>query len=175
MTKPENVIKFCPKCGSGQFNFDGSKTFRCQQCTFHFFINSACAVAALIINKDGQVLLTRRAFEPCAGMLDLPGGFVDPMETAEEAVLREIKEELNLDVLSLTYLVSFPNEYIFSGYSVFTTDLGFICKIDSFDYIRVNDDVSAYEFKSENEIDYNEISSESIRQILRVYFKRAKE
>jgi len=174
MTKPENVIKFCPKCGSEQFVFDGSKAFRCQKCMFHFFINSACAVAAIIVNKDGRLLLTRRAFDPCAGMLDLPGGFVDPQETAEESVVREVKEELNLDVLSLRYLESFPNEYIFSGYSVFTTDLGFICEVDNFEHIHVQDDVSAYEFKSEGEIDYSEISSESIRQIVKAYFSSSR-
>jgi len=171
MTKPAQVLKYCPKCGSNQFIFDGSKSFKCENCLFHFFINSACAVAAIIVNSDEKVLLTRRAFDPCAGMLDLPGGFVDPMETAEESVLREIKEELNLDISGLRYLVSFPNEYVFSGYSVFTTDLGFICKVESFEEIIVKDDVSGYEFKSEAEIDYDEVSSESIKQIIKAYFR----
>jgi len=128
-------------------------------------------VAAIIVNEKGQVLLTRRAYEPCAGMLDLPGGFVDPMETAEEAVVREIKEELNINVVSLRYLASFPNEYVFSDYSVFTTDLSFVCQVEHLEHIEVKDDVSAYEFKSEAEIDYEEVSSESIRQIIKAYFK----
>jgi len=170
MTKPEQVLKHCPKCGSAHFVFDGSKSFKCQECQFHFFINSACAVAAVIVNKAGEILLTRRAFEPCAGMLDLPGGFVDPLETAEQAVVREIKEELNLEVVATHYMQSFPNEYVFSGYSVFTTDLGFICEVNDFSAMQVNDDVSAYEFKAEGEIDFEAVSSESIRQVIKAFF-----
>lgn len=170
-THPGNIIKYCPKCSSMDFIFDGERSFKCKQCGFHFFINSAAAVAAVIVDSKGRVLLTRRAFDPYKGMLDLPGGFVDPMETAEEAVRREIKEELNLEITKLDYLVSFPNEYVFAGYSVFTTDLAFICQVDSFERIHVEDDISAYEFVSQSDIDYSAISSESIRNIVKCYFK----
>ncbi|WP_439182315.1 NUDIX hydrolase [Carboxylicivirga taeanensis] len=168
-TQPKDVIRYCAKCGSDQFTYDGTKSFRCQACGFHLFINSAAAVAAIICNAKGEILLTRRAFEPCAGMLDLPGGFVDPMETAEECVAREVKEELNLTVKSMRFIASFPNEYVFSNYSVFTTDLGFVCEVDNFDNMQAKDDVSAYEFIDSSAIDFSQISSESIRNLLRVY------
>ncbi len=171
-TQPEHVIRFCPKCGSKQFVYDGSKSFKCEVCRFHFFINSACAVAAIICNAQGEILLTRRAFEPCAGMLDLPGGFVDPMERAEESLAREIKEELNLDVTDMQFIASYPNEYVFSNYSVFTTDLGFVCEVEGFEHMHAKDDISAYEFIKATEINYDEISSESIKNILRAYIQR---
>ncbi len=168
-TLPGNVIKYCPKCGSEEFDFDGSRSFKCRHCGFHFFINSAAAVAAIIVNDKKEVLLTRRAFEPYKGMLDLPGGFVDPGEQAEEALYREIKEELNLDVVDAKYLVSFPNEYVFSGYTVYTTDLGFLCHVRSFEGMHIQDDISGYEFVAIDEIDYESISSESIKNILKHY------
>lgn len=167
---PKNVLNYCPKCGDKAFDYDGSRSFKCAKCGFHFFINSAAAVAAVIINEKSEVLLTTRAFDPCKGMLDLPGGFVDPMETAEEAVCREIKEELNLDVLKTTYLVSFPNEYVFSGYSVYTTDLAFVCEVKSFDNMHVQDDISDFAFYPEESINYEDVSSGSIRDIIRFYF-----
>nr|WP_321451257.1 NUDIX domain-containing protein [uncultured Carboxylicivirga sp.] len=173
-TQPGNVINYCPKCGSKEFIFDGSRSFKCSTCGFHFFINSSAAVAAVIVNEKGEVLLTRRAFEPCKGMLDLPGGFVDPMESAEEAIRREIKEELNLDIEEMQYLVSYPNEYVFSGYSVYTTDMGFWCKVKSFEQIHVEDDISGYEFMAEEAIDFIQISSKSIADILRFYFNMYK-
>jgi mutator protein MutT len=171
MTQPQDVIKYCPKCGSNQFVFDGSRSFKCQVCQFHFFINSSCAVAAVIVNTKGEILLTRRAFDPEKGKLDLPGGFVDPMERAEESVIREIKEELNLDVVGLEYITSFPNEYIFSGFSVYTTDLGYLCRVTNFDNIHAKDDISGFEFVALDAIDFNEISSESIKNIIRAYKK----
>nr|WP_321409008.1 NUDIX domain-containing protein [uncultured Carboxylicivirga sp.] len=170
-TQPGDVIKYCPKCGSEEFIFDGSRSFKCNKCKFHFFINSSAAVAAVIVNEKGEVLLTRRAFDPGKGMLDLPGGFVDPMESAETAIRREIKEELNLDIDEMSYLVSYPNEYVFSGFSVYTTDLGFLCKVKNFEQMHVEDDISGYEFVKEKEIDYKQISSDSIANILKSYFQ----
>ena len=48
-TNPKKVIKYCPKCGSSNFLFDGVKAFNCSKCQFQFFINSAAAVAAIIV------------------------------------------------------------------------------------------------------------------------------
>ncbi len=55
------------------------------------------AVSAAIF-RDGKVLIVRRARPPAHGLYTLPGGGVELGETLEEAVIREIKEETNLDV-----------------------------------------------------------------------------
>ncbi|MCT4590757.1 MAG: NUDIX domain-containing protein [Carboxylicivirga sp.] len=170
-TQPGDVLKYCPKCGSEQFLYDGSKAFKCGACGFHFFVNSACAVAAIMVNERGEILLTRRAFEPNAGMLDLPGGFVDPMETVENSLIREVKEELNLDILSFQFLASFPNQYVFSGYTVYTIDLGFVCKVRGFENMHAQDDISAFEFIHPSAIPFEEISSDSIRNIIKSYLE----
>ena len=171
-TKPGDVLRYCPKCGSKHFIFDNQRSFSCKDCQFALYINSSSAVAAIISNNKGEILLTRRAFEPAKGKLDLPGGFVDPMERAEDALIREIKEELNLTVTSFTYLTSYPNEYIFKGYSVYTTDLAFVCQVESLELIESNDDVSGFQFTNPNAIDFNEISSESIKSILKHYINQ---
>jgi len=168
-TLPENVINFCPKCGNANFTFKTDNSFLCKNCKFHLYINSAAAVAALIINDDGEILLTKRAIEPQKGMLDLPGGFVDVMETAENAVSREIKEELNLDVNSMKYFMSFPNEYIFGGISVFTIDLAYICRIESFNGIVATDDISDFEFYPLNSIPFDLIGSVSMKEIVKTF------
>ncbi|WP_430810272.1 MULTISPECIES: NUDIX hydrolase [unclassified Carboxylicivirga] len=168
-TKPQEVIRFCPRCGSNQFIAQDGKSFKCQDCYFHFFVNSACAVAGIIINEKGEMLLTRRAFDPHAGMLDLPGGFVDPGERAEAALVREIKEELNLEVIDLRFLASYPNEYVFSGYTVYTTDLGFVCRVANFDNMHAQDDISGYEFIHPEAIDFEQISAGSIARLIETY------
>ncbi len=171
MARPEKVLKFCPRCGSGLFTPKTNKSFQCESCGFQLFINSAAAVAAVIEDSKGQILLTVRGQEPQIGMLDLPGGFVDPMEAAEEALRREIKEELNLDITESIYLISFPNEYVFAGYSVFTTDFGFSCKVKALDPIRINDDVAGYQFFQPADIDFNKVGSGSIKKIIKHYIE----
>src|SRR5437879_3655006 len=50
-----------------------------------------------LIHRDGKVLLVRRAKEPNKGKWIIPGGLVELGEPLEEAVLREVKEELGID------------------------------------------------------------------------------
>lgn len=172
-TFPEKVIRFCPKCGSSKFLYKEDNSFLCSRCQFHLYINASAAVAALIVNKERELLLTRRAVDPDKGMLDLPGGFVDVMETAEYAVKREIKEELDLEIKEMNYFMSYPNEYIFGGISVFTIDLAYICQIDSFNGITAMDDISAFEFYKPECIPFEEIGSVSMREIVKVFVKKS--
>lgn len=111
-------------------------------------------------------MLTRRAIEPHIGMLDLPGGFIEPMESAEEALSRELFEELGVKVSSMEYFCSFPNEYPFSGLSVYTLDLAFKVTVYSLDQIIPMDDISAFEFYKPAEVPFDEIPSSSIRKII---------
>ena len=167
---PKDVVKYCLRCGCKHFiSADQGRSFECEGCGFVYFINNSAAVACLIFDENNELLLCRRAVEPEAGKLDLPGGFVEPMETAEQAVKREIMEELKVTVTSQEYLTSFPNEYVYSGFSVFTLDMAFLCKIDSVKNISPGDDISAVEFVSPGEIDMKEIYSDSIRSIINYY------
>ena len=77
-------FRYCPICGSQQFKVNSSKSKKCEKCGFELFMNASSAVAAFITNSKGELLVERRKLEPAKGTLDLPGGFVDPQETAEE-------------------------------------------------------------------------------------------
>ena len=89
-------FNYCPKCGKKTLQ-GNPRRIECSACGFVFYFNAASAVAA-IIQKDNTILLTTRAREPEKGKLDLPGGFVDHNETAQEALQREIREELNIEI-----------------------------------------------------------------------------
>jgi NADH pyrophosphatase NudC (nudix superfamily) len=166
------AFSYCPKCSSKSFKSrDNGRSFWCEDCHLNYYINNSAAVACLIFNDSGELLLTRRAFEPNKGMLDLPGGFVEPEESAEEAVFREIKEELNLEVTKMEYLVSFPNMYPFSGMVVPTVDLAFCCEVDNLDELKPEDDVASVEFFHPDKIAMDDLCANSMRQIIHYYIK----
>jgi len=165
-THPVNVFKFCPRCGSAHFATTGTRSFQCKDCTFQYYVNSSAAVAVLLFNEAGELLFTRRAIEPHFGKLDLPGGFIDPMETAEQAAIREIQEELGVQIHSLQYFCSYPNEYIFSGFSVFTLDLAFLAKTENLHLMTAMDDISSFEFYKPREINLDELPSISMKNII---------
>ena len=60
------------------------------------YANPAPAACALCVDDDGRILLTRRAWEPYAGMWDLPGGFLDEDEHPLDGLRRELAEETGL-------------------------------------------------------------------------------
>lgn len=171
MTHPLKVLKFCPKCSSAKFVRSGDRSLKCVDCGFHFFINSAAAVAALVTDGNGKLMLVTRGVEPNFGKLDLPGGFIDPGETAENAVRRELSEELGLKIKSLKYIGSAPNEYIFSDYTVFTLDMAFKVIPETIDGLNPMDDILGYKFYSEDELNYDDIPAPSIKQFVNDFFK----
>jgi NAD+ diphosphatase len=167
MSHPVHVFRFCPRCGSSAFPATGNRSFQCESCGFQYYINSSAAVAALIFNVEGKLLLTRRAVEPDKGKLDLPGGFVDPGESAEDALRRELDEELGIRVKSLKYLASRSNEYLFSGLTVFTTDFAFRAEVISLENLKAHDDISGFEWVIPSLVDPAEIPAPSIRYFVK--------
>ena len=119
---------------------------------------------ALITNDEGDILVCRRAKEPARGTLDLPGGFTDLDETAEEAVAREVREETALTVVSTRYLFSLPNLYTYGGLTVPTMDLFFECRVADTRGLEAHDDVAAARFMKRAEIDPADFGLASIRR-----------
>jgi len=167
-TMPMDVFRFCPRCGSN-FNVQDDRSFLCAGCGLHYFINANAAVCALIIDSHDNLLLTVRAHDPGRGMLDLPGGFVNPLETAEAALRRELREEINLEIETLTYFGSYPNRYVFSGLTYFTLDLAFVCQARDLSGLKPDDDVAGVLFVPLAEVDLEKIAFESIRTIIEVF------
>ena len=96
---------FCPVCGRPYGRRDAgvedSRVHLCSSCGFEFWQNSKPAVGALVtrvVDGKPQVLLTRRGIEPCKGMWDFPGGFLDNGELPEAGLARELDEELGISI-----------------------------------------------------------------------------
>ena len=68
-------------------------------------------VVAAVIVKDGNVLATQRGYGEFKGKWEFPGGKIHDNEFQEEALVREIKEELNADINIIDYLTTVRYDY----------------------------------------------------------------
>lgn len=68
-------------------------------------------VGAAIVNDDGELLCAQRGYGSLIGKWEFPGGKVEPGETDQQALAREIKEELNIDVEVEELIDENYNEY----------------------------------------------------------------
>lgn len=162
MSIPQAFI-YCPKCSARALKPSSSKSIVCTKCEFEFYFNPAAAVAGIILNDAGELLVTIRAHDPGKGQWDLPGGFIDFEETAEHALAREIKEELNLDVNAMNYMMSAPNEYHYKGITYPTLDMAFICRVSDFSNLKALDDIEQALFIPLEKIDPARFPFPSIR------------
>jgi len=161
---PLHQFHFCPKCGSNNFVENNEKSKKCTDCGFVYYFNSSAAVVAIIENEKNEILVATRVADPAKGTFDLPGGFIDMHETAEEAVCREVLEETGLQIHSVEYLFSIPNIYVYSGFEVHTVDMFFRCNTKNFSGLKANDDVAELQFIARNKLNPNDFGLISIRK-----------
>lgn len=164
---PLHQFNYCPKCGSKHFVENNVKSKRCEDCKFIYYFNSCSSTVALIVNEKNELLVATRAHEPAKGTLDLPGGFVDMYETGEEAVMREVKEETNLDITHVRYLFSITNVYTYSGFDVHTLDLVYRCEVKNMLGLKAEDDVLRLEFIKISDLKPELFGLDSVREIVR--------
>ena len=91
----------CPRCAAGLEREEGRA--RCPACGSVYYANSAPTVEGLL-ERDGKVLLTKRAVEPRRGYWDLPGGFLEEGEEPLAGLRREFREETGLEVEPVEWL-----------------------------------------------------------------------
>jgi ADP-ribose pyrophosphatase YjhB (NUDIX family) len=146
-------LTFCPNCGKQTLNYINNRKWGCSSCNLSLYNNVATAVGLVIIVKDNnnnnKVLLIKRGKNPHKGKLAVPGGFVDPGEGAEEAAIRECKEEIGLVPTSLEYLTSATNNYTYKEIDYTTCDIFFLATIEGYDATNIMDHLKA---EDQNEI-----------------------
>lgn len=68
-------------------------------------------VVAAIIKKEDKIFITRRGYGEFVDLWEFPGGKIESGESREEALHREIKEELELDINNLQFLTTVDYDY----------------------------------------------------------------
>jgi 8-oxo-dGTP diphosphatase len=96
---PETTFRYCPACGAALADavIRGTPRPTCPACGFVVFLDPK-VVTVVVARHADRLLLGRRNMEPGRGAWSFFGGYVDRGEQVEEAALREVKEETNLDV-----------------------------------------------------------------------------
>lgn len=164
MQHPLNLFEYCPRCGSNRFTENDCKSKRCHECGFIYYFNPLAATVGIIRNSRNEILVATRSKEPAKGTLDLPGGFCDSFETAEEGVAREIMEETGLKVTGTKFLFTQPNVYIYSGMELHTMDMFFECEVEDEKGITANDDVASLQWIAIEELQSERFGLQSIRK-----------
>ena len=162
-------FQVCYHCGSKSIRRLRETAFECGDCSGHLFINPVSAVAGILLDPSDRLLLIQRAKDPAKGKLSLPGGFLDPGETAEEGLSREVREETGLEVSGFNYVGGFPNHYEYGGTVYHTLDLFFEGRVDSFAAAAALDEVDAVMEIPLNEIDFESLAFPSVKRALREF------
>ena len=97
---------YCGRCGAPTRSFRGGWGRRCTGCALEHFPR-VDPVVIMLAEHEGRVLLGRQPQYP-PGRYSALAGFVEPGESIEEAVAREIKEEAGLEVAGVRYVASQP-------------------------------------------------------------------
>ena len=141
-------LKYCSSCGKlNNYGLkEGLNRYFCIICNIIHYENPK-PTATLICPRGDDILLVKRAFEPAIGEWSLPGGFMELIETLEQAAIRELKEETNLDgnVVKLLGNCSHFNS-IFGDILL----LGIEMQIDNWSNLKVGDDASEAAFYNFN-------------------------
>jgi len=169
MSLPSELFQHCPQCGQRRETSGPVQPFHCASCGFHFYFNAAPAVAALVLDATGRALFIRRAKDPAKGKLAIPGGFVDIGETAETALRREIREEVNIEVGPLQYLCTQLNEYSYRGVAYPVLDLFYVTHAGDTAGIAALDGVESYFWMPPAKVALEEIAFPSIRAAVQLF------
>lgn len=169
---PLEKFNYCPVCGSSHFDANSERSKKCQNCGFEYFLNPSAANVAFILNEKGELLVERRKNEPAKGTLDLPGGFCDIGESAEEGVIREVKEETGLEVTQAKYIFSIPNVYLYSGMDIRTLDMFFVCEVKDTSSLKAGDDAAECMWIPLEEIRKEQFGLRSVRQGLYEFIEK---
>lgn len=99
--------RFCGRCGTPTEGAPGERARRCPECGLLAFPRLSPAVIVLVQRDDGRALLARNARFP-PSRYSCVAGFVEPGETLEETVSREVREEVGIEVTDIRYFASQP-------------------------------------------------------------------
>lgn len=96
--------RFCGSCGQPMTQVPGERAMACSGCRLHSYPRISPSMIVLITRGD-EILLARSP-RFVSGVYSTLAGFVEPGESAEDCVVREVREEVSLEVRDIRYMGS---------------------------------------------------------------------
>lgn len=159
-------MNYCSNCGSDKLEMsipDGDHRSRivCTHCdTIHY--QNPLIVVGCLIEYEGKILLAKRGIEPRKGYWNLPAGFMENEETAEEGALREVEEETGMRVTLERLLTVFSVVHANQVYLIF------LARASTPDFTLTPESVDI-RFFSPGEIPWDEIAFSSNVHALKAF------
>ncbi len=171
MNHPLHQFIYCPKCGANTFIERNEKAKQCTTCGFVYYFQSF--FGSSLFHPE----IPPERFYWCAGLknlpkdwLDLPGGFVDMFESAEDAAHREVKRRNRTGYYRMSLSFSIPNLYMYCGFEVHTVDMFFECHVKDSIGVHAEDDAAEIVIPLEKEeLKAEEFGLMSIKKAIRLY------
>ncbi len=165
-------MNYCSYCGSDKISLmvpegDTYQRYVCEKCGKIFYQNPRLIVGCLA-TLDNKILLCKRSIEPQKGLWNLPAGFLENGEKAEEGAARETKEESQAEVkiIKLHALYSLPK--------VNQIYLHFLAEMQN-DHFGPTMESLEVKLFGEDEIPWDMIAFQSTTFALRKYFETGRD
>lgn len=142
-------FKYCPHCGNKliekEIGDEGFIPF-CENCDIPLWDMFTTSIIAAVVNEQNEVALLRQNYVSTSSYVCV-AGIMKIGESAEDTVIREVKEELGLDVIDLKFIRSYPyekKEMLMLGYKavVKKSDFSISGEVDSVKWVKFENTLS---------------------------------
>lgn len=139
-------FNYCPYCGTKtvdrEIGDEGMVPY-CEKCDFPLFDMFSTSIITAVVNEYGEIALLRQNYVSTSNYVCV-AGYIKAGESAEETVMREVKEELGQDAESIEFIRSYPYEkkqMLMLGYktTVKKKDFSLSGEVDSAEWVRLED------------------------------------
>ena len=114
--------RFCGACGSPTQVMANERARHCAACELRYYPRISPCMIVLVTRGDEVLLARSPGFPP--GLYSTLAGFVEPGESMEECVIREIREEVGIEVSSIRYMASqswpYPHSMMFGFHAEYS-------------------------------------------------------
>jgi NADH pyrophosphatase NudC (nudix superfamily) len=109
---PLSKVRYCPVRGRKHFEEQDEKSKKCDNCGFEYYLNPSAAHVAFNLNERNELLVFTRKKEPARAHSTCREALPTSRETAEQGVIREVREETGLVGHPCAIPFHYPNVYL---------------------------------------------------------------